>query len=230
MIVNPNIWGALKDRVSNDIFDVCDAGAPTSGTSGTGVGMCGPGSKYTNTSTGYSYYNTNTKASPTWTLATPDGFSGDVTVTAGVSAIGAAKVTEAMLKAASTVGLGALRYAKATYDFAVDGGAVSLITPASNAIIPINAVILGGIIDVITPFTTSASGTMAIGTSAGSAANSIKAALAAASYTGLVAVVPVFTAATMFKMSAAGSITCTIATGALTAGKANIILAYVVGG
>lgn len=213
MIANPNIQGALRDNANNDVWYLNGVGAPVNGSSGTAVGFAGPGSRYVNISNGDVYTNTGTKASPTWTSGIPAG-----------------TITEAQLAIPSLAGLGVVRYAKATYDFAVDGGAVSTITFAINAIIPINAIILGGIIDVITPFTTSASGTMSIGTLAGSSAASLKAALAAASYTGLVAVVPVFTAATMFKMSAAGAITGTIATGAITAGKANIIVAYVVGG
>lgn len=42
------------------------SGAPTNGTSGTGVGRAGPGSMYFRTSNGAIYVNTNTKASPTW--------------------------------------------------------------------------------------------------------------------------------------------------------------------
>ena len=44
-------------------------GAPTNGTSGTGAGVAGPGSAYIdNTSAvGAWYFNSNTKASPTWT-------------------------------------------------------------------------------------------------------------------------------------------------------------------
>lgn len=42
------------------------SGAPTNGTSGTGVGYAGPGSFYIRTSNGAVYVNTNTLASPTW--------------------------------------------------------------------------------------------------------------------------------------------------------------------
>ena len=44
--------------------------APTDGTSGTGAGWAGPGSIYVRGSTTNSkaYINTNTKASPTWTV------------------------------------------------------------------------------------------------------------------------------------------------------------------
>src|SRR6266498_3452169 len=46
-----------------------------------------------------------------------------------------------------------VRLAHATYDFAVDGGAIGLITPATNNTIPSGAIILGGIIDITTAFT-----------------------------------------------------------------------------
>lgn len=44
------------------------AGAPTNGTSGTGVGRCGPGSVYADVTNKTIYNNTNTMASPTWEL------------------------------------------------------------------------------------------------------------------------------------------------------------------
>lgn len=118
----------------------------------------------------------------------------------------------------------------ATYDFAVNGGAVG----ASNlkgedgldVVLPSGAVITGCIIDVITPGTTSASGTIALST--GQGAGDLKAALAAASYTGLVACVPVQTAATSIKLTADRTMTATIATGAITAGKFHVLVQYVV--
>lgn len=118
--------------------------------------------------------------------------------------------------------------AKATFDVAVDGGAISTITPKLNSKIPDNAIILGGIIDNLTAFV-GTNATIAVGTSAGSAADSLKAATAITSYTGLLAIVPVFTAATMIKMTAEGVITVTVATTALTAGKFDIYLLYLKG-
>jgi len=202
MIANANIWGALRDKVDSNLWDLVSTTAPTNGTSGSGAGIAGPGSTLTVPSTSTIYVNVGTRLSPTWEIVASPG---------------------------SNYGLGNFRIARAHYDFAVDGGAIGTFTPAQTAALPSKAIIAGGVIDVITPFTTSASGTMGIGTSAGSSNTSIKAQLAAASYTGLVAVVPLYTAATMVKLTAAGNITCTIATGALTAGKANIILAYYIG-
>jgi len=121
-------------------------------------------------------------------------------------------------------------HARAVYDFAVDGGAVSTITPVINMKIPSKAIILGGIIDIITTLTSGGSATIAVGTSAGSSTTSLKAALAVASWTaGLLAIVPVFTAATMVKLTAEGQITVTVATAALTAGKFGVQVQYLLG-
>ncbi len=131
----------------------------------------------------------------------------------------------------SPFGLGGhLRMARAKYDFAVDGGgAPGLITPATNAIIPDNAIIIGGIANPTTALVGSST-TIAIGTSAGSAANSLKTATAEATYSvdAVLPLVPVFTAGSAVKMSAAGSITITTAVAALTAGVMEITVFYFV--
>jgi hypothetical protein len=122
------------------------------------------------------------------------------------------------------------------YSFAVDGGAIStktvMRTPATqtspqepNGTLPKGAVVIGCYIDVITAGTTSASGTMALST--GQSAGDLKAATAAASYTGIVACIPVQTAATAIKITADSKPYYAIATGALTAGKWNLHIQYV---
>lgn len=130
----------------------------------------------------------------------------------------------------SPFGLGGhLRMARAKYDFAVDGGAVGLITPATNAIIPDNAIIIGGIANPTTALVGTSS-TIAIGTSAGSAANALKTATAEATYSidAILPLVPVFTAGSAVKLTAAGSITITVAVAALTAGVMEITVFYFV--
>lgn len=127
-----------------------------------------------------------------------------------------------------------MRHVVAQYDFAKDGGAISTITlrgPATagsnqrpKVVLPKGSIVVGCYIDVITPGTTSASGTMAIGT--GAATNDLKAALAAASYSGIVACVPTGTAATSIKLASDSTMTVSIATGAFTAGKWNIHVMY----
>lgn len=126
-------------------------------------------------------------------------------------------------------GQGVVGWAKMTYDFSVDGGAISTITPANSPVLPNGAIILGGIIDITTTLA-GATATIALGTSAGSSTTSLKAATAVATWTaGLLTLVPIFTAATMFKMTADGRLTLTIATAALTAGKFDVNVCYVVG-
>lgn len=142
----------------------------------------------------------------------------------------AGSVLEAALKTSASFGLGAVRVAKAKYSFAVDGGAIATITPATNATIPDNAIVFGGLLNPTTALTSGGSATIAVGTSAGSSTTSLKTATAVATYSAdaVLATVPVFTAGSAFKMTAAGSITITVATAALTAGILEIIVFYVV--
>lgn len=210
-----NMFAMIRALINNNVPILTNAGTPTNGTSGTYVGQAGPGTPLIDYTNGVLYINTNTLASPTWTR----------------SSIPATGLTEAMLAPASNSGLGAVRYAKSLYDFAVDGGAVSAILPVSGATLPNKAIILGGVLDIVTTFTSGGSATLALGTSAGSAANSILAATAVASLTAGVTTVliPKFTAATLIKMTAAGVLQWTIATAAMTAGKAGLTLEYVIG-
>lgn len=137
----------------------------------------------------------------------------------------------AEFKTGAAFGLGLPRVARAKYDFSVDGGVSGLITPgaAYNSIIPANAIVIGGFLNVTTALTSGGSATISLGTSAGSSATAIKAATAVATYAlnAILAVVPVFTAASAFKMSAAGSITLTVAVADLTAGVMEMNLLYV---
>lgn len=127
-------------------------------------------------------------------------------------------------------GQGVVGWAKMTYDFSVDGGAIGLITPANSPVLPQGAIILGGIIDITTTLTSTGAATIALGTSAGSSATSLKAATAVATWAaGLLTLVPIFTAATMFKLTADGRLTLTVAAVALTAGKFDVNVCYVVG-
>lgn len=97
MITAPSIWGMMADEVNNGVFRLVGSGAPTSGAAGTGATFAGKASTYMDIATGFSYKNTNTAASPTWTLVGIDGVTGDVTFAAGVSAIGANKVLSTMM-------------------------------------------------------------------------------------------------------------------------------------
>lgn len=117
---------------------------------------------------------------------------------------------------------------KAVYDFSVDGGAVSSINLKDEhgnlVILPVGAIVTQVILDVITPCTTSASGTLALTLQS---ARDLLGATAAASVTGILAGVPVSTAATCVKVAtSAKQLKAVIETGALTAGKAYIFIEY----
>jgi hypothetical protein len=116
--------------------------------------------------------------------------------------------------------------AKAIYNFATDGGAVSTITPAKNVLLPDNAVIVGATINSTTAVTSSGSATVAVGTSAGSSTTSILGATTKASLSADAVLngVPVF--ATPVKLTAKGYITLTVGTAALTAGVIEVIVYY----
>ena len=116
-----------------------------------------------------------------------------------------------------------VKVAHALYDYAVDGGATC--TPANSDTIPDNAVVFGGVVNSTAAVTASGSATVAIGTAAGSAGNSILTATGKASL-GLDAVVVPTCQATPFKMTAAGKINVTIATGPLTAGVIEVWAVY----
>lgn len=123
----------------------------------------------------------------------------------------------------------------AQYSFAVDGGAVSTITPLKNCTIPINAVIWQGY-TVIGATTVGSTGNVSVGLSAGGGSTtSVLAATARASLTtGLMFQAPfVQTTASAsntsyLKLSAAATVTVTIATNALTAGTLDVYLFYTV--
>jgi hypothetical protein len=119
-----------------------------------------------------------------------------------------------------------LYIAKAYYNFAVDGGAIGAITPALSDNIPAGAIMCYGWVNSVVAFV-GATATIAIGTTAGSSATALLAATAVASYSldAIQALVPVI--ATPVKMTAAGQIKLTVAVAALTAGVAEIFVAYV---
>lgn len=135
------------------------------------------------------------------------------------------------LAANTVIGSSPIQIAHATYSFAVDGGAIGAITPASNFTLPINAVITNVAINSTTALTSGGSATIAVGTSAGSAANSLKAATAVASYSTnafLQGITVPQTASTWLKLTAAGQAQITVATAALTAGILEIYVFYYV--
>ena len=129
-------------------------------------------------------------------------------------------------------GLGLFRVARATYDFAVNGGAISAIN--LGVTLPDNAIVCGGFIDVVTTCTTAGAdaGTMAIHVHG---ANDIVVAVAVSAATdwdaGLHAIVPKANTpeSTGIKLTAARAVTATIATQVFTAGKFHVFLYYLQG-
>ena len=170
----------------------------------------------------------------------PGSFPVVVDFTGGVELSGTAVTSSAaelnLLDGASAPaadGLGFLRVARATYDFAEHGGAISAI--GLGVTIPDNAIVCGGFIDVVTTCTTAAAdaGTMAIHVQS---ANDIVTATAVSAGgniwdAGLHPIVPKANTpeSTGIKLTAAREITATIATQAFTAGKFNVFLYYLVG-
>jgi len=135
-----------------------------------------------------------------------------------------ANVTEAKIVAPGTDGLNAKRIARATYDFDVDGGVVSSI--GLGVTLPDNAIITRSFIDIITGMTSAGgAGTIALDSEG---AGDLLIAVDADTLSGLVECIPVGTAATMVKLTAARELTATIAGEALTAGKFVLFAEYVV--
>lgn len=98
-----DIWANLRQIADRDIWQIADEGAPTDGTSGTGAGFAGPGSTYVNITTGDKYLNTNTKASPTWSVIGVASFAaGYQIVTAGTASSGATTATTITVSGALT--------------------------------------------------------------------------------------------------------------------------------
>ena len=111
------------------------------------------------------------------------------------------------------------------YDFSEDGGAVGDIL-LGDKIIPKNAVIIGGLIDVKTAPDSGGSATIALKVKD---AGDVLAATAITSLgAGLHDVVPDFTASNMIKTTAASQLTMTVGTAALTAGRFIVKLFYIV--
>lgn len=115
------------------------------------------------------------------------------------------------------------RWAKAEYDFAVDGGDVGDIS--LGVTIPDNAIIASGFVEGITAVTSGGSATVAIKLE--SAADVLNA-TAKGSFTAT-GVIPCTVAAAPFKLTAQRTVTITVATAALTAGKFNVWIEYLVG-
>lgn len=117
--------------------------------------------------------------------------------------------------------------AKATYDFAKLGGSSTVHltlrgTDNKSVAIPDNAIIKQVLIDVLTQ-PTPASATIAL---TADTLGDLKGATATATYTGLLAGVPIGSAATMFKVDGASTVSMKVGGSSLTAGKFNVFIEY----
>lgn len=183
-------------------------GAPTNGASGTGQGVYGPGSMYIDRTNGIVYINTNTKASPTWTVLVAGG-------------------------AGSVDGLRQLGVARATFDPSGTAGLRTVGAHGLGVTLPQYALVVGGFFQVNTAFTSAGGndGTIAISVEG---ANDIQTAAAVSgapfSTIGKKAIVPKANTpeSTGILCTAAREITATVAVDALTAGKLTAFLYYVI--
>ena len=116
------------------------------------------------------------------------------------------------------------RWAKAEYDFAVDGGDVGDIS--LGVTIPDNAIIVGGFIEGITSVTSGGSATVAVKLQS---AADVAGATGKATLTGTAVVPCSAVLSTPFKLTAQRTVTITVATAAITAGKFNVWIEYFVG-
>lgn len=155
------------------------------------------------------------------TSVTPPTVSGYMAAVSGNNFSDMGLITPAT---ASLVVADGLRFAQARYDFALDTGAIALLTLANSDTIPANAIVYGGVVNSTTALVGSG-GSVSIGTTAGSSAASILAVTAITSLT-LDAVLKSTATATPFKMTSAGTVTLTPSTTALTAGVIDIIVYY----
>lgn len=115
-----------------------------------------------------------------------------------------------------------------TYDFAVQGGAVSTILVPGPDDIPQGAVVIGAYLNVATVPTSGGAATVALGIEA---AGDLQAAAAITgapySTTGRKSLTPAFTGATTILTTAARRLIVTIAVAALTAGKFDVQIFWI---
>jgi hypothetical protein len=122
-----------------------------------------------------------------------------------------------------------LQIARGQYDFATDGGAVGDIDLTSQSLIPDNAVIVGGLVSVLTAVTGGGSATLAVKVEgAGDMVAAADVTGSPWSTTGFKDVIPDGTGSTAVQTTAARKITATVATADLTAGKFDVVVFYTV--
>lgn len=117
-----------------------------------------------------------------------------------------------------------IKVAKITYNFAVDGGTASTITPAKTESLPAGAIVLRVFSNERTPFTSSGSATVLL--QCGSTA--LTSALAYdTGFTGAGDTHALASSAEAIELTAKGDLKVTIGTAALTAGVCDFYVEYV---
>lgn len=120
----------------------------------------------------------------------------------------------------------ALKWARARYDFSVDGGAVSSIVISAEKV-PANALILGGVLEVDTAVVGAGASVALQVEAAGDLVAAAAVSGAPWSTTGRKSVIPVFTGATALKTTQARDIVAVVSAAVLTAGVFDVFLAYI---
>ena len=141
-------------------------------------------------------------------------------------AVTAAKLAQPTAQGVTGIGF---RVCRATYSFAVDGGAVGTIALLGATSITPNAVICGWVINITAALTSAGAATAALQVEG--ADDLIAAALVSGapwSSTGRKSVLPAFTGATSVRTTAARDVSLVIAVADLTAGAFDVYLFYIV--
>jgi hypothetical protein len=142
------------------------------------------------------------------------------------AAVTAAKLAQPTAEGVTGV---AFRVCRASYSFAVDGGAVGTIALLGATSIPANALIVGGALVIGTALTSAGAATAALQVEA---ANDVVAAAVVSgapwSTTGRKSIIPAFTGATTLLTTVARDVSLVIGTAALTAGAFDVYLFYIV--
>lgn len=131
-------------------------------------------------------------------------------------------------KIGSSSYIGRVKYARALYDFAVDGGAVSAITLRGDTI-PSGAIVVDSFVEVDTAVTSGGAPTVSLGveTAADLRAAATLATAPALSTTGTKRSALRNGSTDPVKTTATRSVVATVATAALTGGKFSVVVAYV---
>lgn len=136
-----NAQASLKSLAENGVINIAGAGAPTGGTSGTGVNICGPASIYFDKTNAQLYINTNTVLSPTWTLI-PNGAASSVTNAMLAGSITADKFISSTFQQATQTLTAAQIVSAAVGGFAHASGVVLVAPQGAHVVVELISVIM----------------------------------------------------------------------------------------